>query len=98
VLRPRRRKADRLVADGGPLLRLPFEGPPEWPAILAHLGAHATPEVEQVSDGIYRRTITVGGDPGVLELSLGTTSSHPAATLSVTGQPSAPAGDNVAPS
>jgi AraC family transcriptional regulator of adaptative response / DNA-3-methyladenine glycosylase II len=71
VLRARRRKADRLVADGGLLLRLPFEGPLDWPAILAHLGAHATPGVEQVSEGIYRRTITVGGDPGVLELSQG---------------------------
>jgi AraC family transcriptional regulator of adaptative response / DNA-3-methyladenine glycosylase II len=71
VLRARRRKADRLVADGGLLLRLPFEGSLDWPAILAHLGAHATPGVEQVSDGIYRRTITVAGDPGVLELRQG---------------------------
>ena len=71
VLRARRRKTDRLVADGGLLLRLPFEGPLDWPATLAHLGARATPGVEQVSDGIYRRTIAIGGDPGVLELGQG---------------------------
>lgn len=38
MLRTRRRKADRLVADGGLLLRLPFHGPLDWQALIAYLG------------------------------------------------------------
>jgi AraC family transcriptional regulator, regulatory protein of adaptative response / DNA-3-methyladenine glycosylase II len=71
MLRTRRRKADRLVADGGLLLRLPFHGPLDWQALIAYLGARAIPGVEQVSGNTYRRTILIGGDPGVLELSPG---------------------------
>jgi AraC family transcriptional regulator, regulatory protein of adaptative response / DNA-3-methyladenine glycosylase II len=70
-LRARRRRADRLVADGGLLLRLPFEGALDWQALLEHLAAGAIPGVEQVSGGVYRRTIVVEGHPGVLELERG---------------------------
>ncbi len=70
-LRARRRKADRLVADGGLLLRLPFSGPLDWDTMAAYFAARAIPGVEQVSGGTYRRTIVVGDDPGVLELSSG---------------------------
>jgi AraC family transcriptional regulator of adaptative response / DNA-3-methyladenine glycosylase II len=68
ILRARRRKADRLVADGGLLLRLPFHGPLDWHASLAELEARAIPGVEHVCGEAYRRTIAVGGDPAVLEL------------------------------
>lgn len=68
MLRDRRRKADRLVADGGLLLRLPFRGPLDWEALIEYLAARAIPGVEQVSGITYRRTIVIGGDPGVLEL------------------------------
>ncbi|HEY3259418.1 MAG TPA: AlkA N-terminal domain-containing protein [Pseudonocardiaceae bacterium] len=70
VLRAKRRKADRLVADGGLLLRLAFSGALDWDATVAYLAARATPGVEHVSvsDGVYRRTVTIAGDPGVLEL------------------------------
>jgi AraC family transcriptional regulator of adaptative response / DNA-3-methyladenine glycosylase II len=71
VLREKRRKADRLVADGGLLLRLPFGGALDWDAMVAYLAARAIPGVEHVSGGTYRRTIAIGGDPGVLELSAG---------------------------
>ena len=64
-LRARRRKADRLVADGGLALRLP--GPPVTGA-LEFLAARATPGVEVVAGGSYRRTIEIDGEPGVLEL------------------------------
>jgi len=70
-LRARRRVSDRLVADGGLMLRLPFQGPLDWEAMLGYLEARALPGVESVSDGIYRRTVAVDGDPGVLELSFG---------------------------
>jgi AraC family transcriptional regulator, regulatory protein of adaptative response / DNA-3-methyladenine glycosylase II len=71
MLRARRRKTDRLVADGGLHLRLPFCGPLDWDALLAYLAARAIPGVEQVSPDAYRRTIVIDSDPGVLELSRG---------------------------
>ena len=67
-LRGRRRKSDRLVADGGLLLRLTYRGPLDWDSLLAYFGARAIPGVEHVSGDTYRRTIVVAGDPGVLEL------------------------------
>jgi AraC family transcriptional regulator of adaptative response / DNA-3-methyladenine glycosylase II len=70
-LRARRRKADRLVADGGLALRLAFRGPLDWHGLVSYLAARAIPGVEHVSDETYRRTIVVAGDPGVLELSPG---------------------------
>ena len=70
-LRAKRRKADRLVADGGLPLRLPFRGPLDWDAIVDYCAARAIPGVEHVSGRVYRRTITVAGDPGVIELQPG---------------------------
>lgn len=67
-LRRRRRKADRLVADGGLELRLPFRPPLAWDAMLAFRAARATPGVEAVDGGCYRRTVDVDGAPGVVEL------------------------------
>jgi AraC family transcriptional regulator of adaptative response / DNA-3-methyladenine glycosylase II len=70
-LRARRRKADRLVADGGLALRLAFRGPLDWHGLVSYLAARSIPGVEHVSGRTYRRTIVVGDDPGVLELSPG---------------------------
>lgn len=70
-LRARRRRTDRLTADGGILLRLPFTGPLDWDALLAGLAAHVTPGVEYVAGRWYRRTIVVQEHPGVLELGPG---------------------------
>ncbi|WP_345032002.1 AlkA N-terminal domain-containing protein [Kutzneria kofuensis] len=67
-LRARRRRADRLVADGGLPLRMPFSPGYDWTAMLAHLRADAVPGVESVVDDTYRRTITLDGDPGMLEI------------------------------
>jgi AraC family transcriptional regulator, regulatory protein of adaptative response / DNA-3-methyladenine glycosylase II len=68
ALRARRRKTDRLVADGGLLLRLGFLGPLDWEAMLGYFAAHAIPGVESVQGERYRRMIVVEGHPGVLEL------------------------------
>jgi len=70
-LRARRRVTDRLAADGGLVLRLPFHGPLDWERMAAYFGARAIPGVEHVDGDVYRRTIVVGGDPGVLELGPG---------------------------
>jgi AraC family transcriptional regulator of adaptative response / DNA-3-methyladenine glycosylase II len=66
-LRARRRKADRLIADGGLPLRLPFVGQLDWPALLDYFASHAIVGVEYVDGDLYRRTIVVDGYPGVLE-------------------------------
>ncbi|HET6951136.1 MAG TPA: AlkA N-terminal domain-containing protein, partial [Acidimicrobiales bacterium] len=70
-LRARRRRHDRLAADGGLALRLPFRGALDWPAFLDYFAARAIPGVEHVAGGAYRRTIVVDGDPGVLEFTAG---------------------------
>lgn len=70
-LRARRHVADRLVADGGLVLRLPFSGPLDWPAMLGYFAARAIPGVEHVSGDVYRRTVVVGDGPGVLEVGAG---------------------------
>ena len=71
ALRARRRRADRLVADGGLVLRLPFRPPFDWAAVASYLGARAIGGVEAVDGETYRRTIRIDGHPGVLELAPG---------------------------
>jgi AraC family transcriptional regulator of adaptative response / DNA-3-methyladenine glycosylase II len=70
-LRDRRRRTDRLVADGGLVLRMPFTPPYDWPAMLALLAEHAIPGVESVEGDVYRRTIALDGEPGLLEIGAG---------------------------
>ncbi|MEQ1786866.1 MAG: AlkA N-terminal domain-containing protein [Acidimicrobiales bacterium] len=70
-LRDRRRRSDRLVADGGLVLRLPFSGALDWAQMLAYFERRAIRGVEHVADDTYRRTITLGGEPGVLEITRG---------------------------
>ncbi|MDX6260109.1 MAG: AraC family transcriptional regulator [Kribbellaceae bacterium] len=72
-LRDRRRRTDRLAADGGLVLRMPYTPPYDWTAMLTFLAAHAIPGVESVIDGVYRRTIALDGDPGLLEITAGGT-------------------------
>ena len=67
-LRRRRRRADRLVADGGLTLRLPVTGPYDWDAVLGFLTGQAIPGVEAVDADVYRRTIVLDGGPGLLEV------------------------------
>ncbi len=70
-LRDRRRRADRLTADGGLVMRLPYQPPYDWDAMLSFFAARAIPGVESVADGTYRRTIALDGGPGLLELTAG---------------------------
>ena len=44
-------------------------GSSDWTRMLDHLARWAIPGVEEVSEGWYRRTITVDGRPGTLEMS-----------------------------
>ena len=70
-LRARRRRADRLVADGGRALRLPVPAGYDWAAVRGLLAERAVPGVAAVVGDSYRRTIVVGDAPGVLEVSPG---------------------------
>ncbi|HEX3425024.1 MAG TPA: AlkA N-terminal domain-containing protein [Acidimicrobiales bacterium] len=70
-LRARRRVTDRLVADGGLTLRLVFQPPLPWAAMLTYFQARAVAGVEHVAEGTYRRTVVIDGDPGVIELAPG---------------------------
>lgn len=67
-LRERRRRTDRLAADGGLTMRLPFEPPFDWDAMAESFADRAVPGVESVSGRVYRRTISLDGAPGVLEV------------------------------
>src|SRR6185436_2166772 len=61
--------------------RLAYRPPYDWAAVLAFLSARATPGVEFVDARRYRRTITVDGAPGVIDVSCA--ESGPALSLEV---------------
>jgi AraC family transcriptional regulator of adaptative response / DNA-3-methyladenine glycosylase II len=50
-------------------LRLAYRPPYDWAAVLGFLAARATPGVEGVSEGAYRRSIAVGDRAGLLKVS-----------------------------
>jgi AraC family transcriptional regulator of adaptative response / DNA-3-methyladenine glycosylase II len=52
------------------LFRLRFRPPYDWKGTLAFLAARATPGVEAVEVGSYRRSISLDGDRGYFEVSL----------------------------
>ena len=52
------------------LFRLRYRPPFDWRGMLAFLGPRATPGVEAVGDGSYRRSISVKGSSGFFEVSL----------------------------
>jgi AraC family transcriptional regulator, regulatory protein of adaptative response / DNA-3-methyladenine glycosylase II len=52
------------------LFRLRFRPPFDWKAMLAFLAPRATPGVEAVELGCYRRSISLDGDQGYFEVSL----------------------------
>ena len=52
------------------LFRLRFRPPYNWYGMLAFLAARATPGVEAVEQGRYRRSISVNGSDGYFEVSL----------------------------
>ncbi|MGH7628639.1 MAG: DNA-3-methyladenine glycosylase 2 [Gemmatimonadales bacterium] len=70
---PRRR---RVRAEPGLTLSLSYRPPYDWPAMLGWLAPRATPGVEVVADGCYRRTVRLGEHRGL---------------VSVCGEPNAPA-------
>lgn len=50
-------------------LSLSYRPPIDWDALLAFLGARATPGVEVVEDGVYSRAVMIDGHAGLLRVS-----------------------------
>jgi AraC family transcriptional regulator of adaptative response / DNA-3-methyladenine glycosylase II len=75
-LRERRRRSDRLIADGGLALRVPVVPGYDFAPVLSRLAAGAIGGVESVEGGVYRRTIAVEGAPGLIEVSAGSDAGH----------------------
>jgi AraC family transcriptional regulator of adaptative response / DNA-3-methyladenine glycosylase II len=62
-----RRTRDRIRRGAGALsVRLAYRPPYDWDAMLSYLAARAIPGVEMVSGNVYRRTIAVGNNSGVI--------------------------------
>jgi len=65
---PRELRRDGAVKEGPLTLRLPYKPPFDWAELLAWLHARAIAGVERVEEGVYRRTFSVDGKPGLLEV------------------------------
>ena len=62
------RKTQRASGAAGWRFRLRYRPPFDWIALLAFLESRAIPGVEGVSEGVYRRSITLSGVPGTIEM------------------------------
>jgi AraC family transcriptional regulator of adaptative response / DNA-3-methyladenine glycosylase II len=51
-------------------LTLSYRAPMAWDALLAFLGARATPGVERVDGGAYARTVSLDGHTGIIRASM----------------------------
>lgn len=63
------RKTRRGVRGPGLNFRLRYRPPLDWDALVGFLAARAIPGVEHVENGTYRRSISLGGVPGIIEVS-----------------------------
>ena len=67
-LRRQRGRRGPLLDERGIVVRLPYRPPFDWQRIITFLAARATPGVEEVGDGFYRRTVEIDGASGVIEV------------------------------
>ncbi len=64
-----RRGRDKARHEAGALsVRLAYRPPYDWDAMLSFLAARAIPGIEMVSNNIYRRTIAIGNNHGVISV------------------------------
>ncbi len=64
-----RRIRDKTKREAGALsVRLAYRPPYDWDAMLSFLAARAIPGVEMVAGDIYRRTIAIGANSGVISV------------------------------
>jgi len=66
------RRAGDAAAAGDPdtvlTVRLPCRAPFDWSSLLGFFAARAVPGVESIDGDRYRRTVTIDGQPGVIEV------------------------------
>ncbi|MFZ5729908.1 MAG: AlkA N-terminal domain-containing protein [Pseudomonadota bacterium] len=68
----RRSGAGEAAGEAGAVtVRLAYRPPYDWDGMLAFLGLRAIPGVEAVSGGVYRRSLSLGGETGVVSVSPG---------------------------
>jgi len=70
------REKRRARPAAGLTVRLPYRPPLPWDALLGFLAARATPGIETVEDGAYRRTIRVGDEAAAIEVRPNTDRHH----------------------
>ena len=63
----RRRNDEFFSSDAGLTVRLPYRQPFDWQGMLSFFRDRATPGVEQVHEDAYLRSISIKGQPGVIE-------------------------------
>jgi len=68
ALRARMRRYGRSQDSGALSLRLPYRAPLQADGLIAFLGARAVPGVEEVREGIYRRSLRLSHGAGIVEL------------------------------
>ena len=68
ALRRARGRRGPVTNHGGVTVRLAFRPPLDWSGLLGFLAPRATPGVEAVADGVYRRTIAIGDGAGTIEV------------------------------
>ena len=68
VLRRARGRCGPLGGGSGLTVRLPYRPPFDWEGLLDFLALRATPGVETVAGGVYRRTIALGDACGTIEV------------------------------
>lgn len=56
------------VADGEYVFRLAFRPPYDWSMLLAFLASRSIPGVEDIRGGVYRRTVAIQDQHGLLEV------------------------------
>ncbi|HEX6259267.1 MAG TPA: AlkA N-terminal domain-containing protein [Woeseiaceae bacterium] len=62
-------------------LRLPYRAPFDWHSLLQFFADRATPGVESVAGDVYRRTISVNDEHGIVEVRPGTQQGYLSMTL-----------------
>jgi len=64
----RREKRTSELPAAGLVLRMPYRAPFHWDAMLSFLRPRATPGVESVEGGVYRRAVAAGDANGLVEI------------------------------
>ena len=67
-LRRLRKTSEAAQCQTGIVVYLPYRAPFDWLHLLRFLSERVTPGVEQIENGVYRRTIEVGGVAGAIEV------------------------------